>query len=177
MPECLNDRERKDRNGDERRRLLKPREQIRRKRHFGNVEFVVPHLPEERFFDHEVEIRQIDAVKPDTVLHDGPRPVVVPARERQPKIVRRHPLPDCRIRADPIVRRSNHIDTFRDSLTRLLRQDSLRDTTRRTRQMTRFATRSVSDPVRSFAPAGFGLCASGHHRRRQGRVRRRACRA
>ena len=49
---------------------------------------MMAHLPEEDFLDHEVQVGQIDAVKPYTVFHNRARPVVIPACQRQSQIFR-----------------------------------------------------------------------------------------
>ena len=75
------------RQGDERAvRLLVQREEVAREGHFGGIELREPEHPEEDLLNLQPQAGEIDALRPDRSLMQGPRPVIVPARERQGKV-------------------------------------------------------------------------------------------
>jgi hypothetical protein len=59
------------------------------------LEFLIAKHPKERFFDREIEVREIDAVRPHRAIGESARAIVVPASEGQPDV--RHRLAFTRL--------------------------------------------------------------------------------
>jgi hypothetical protein len=79
---------RKYRDGYERGIGPEQGQDVRGQRHFGDVEFVVPQHAEERFLDRKAQVVEVKALRPDALVDERARAVVVPAGEGESQ--RRH---------------------------------------------------------------------------------------
>ncbi|MGE5288792.1 MAG: hypothetical protein ACM3ML_16655 [Micromonosporaceae bacterium] len=74
------------------------RQQVRGQAHLGDIELVVAKLPVKGLLDAEGDEVEVDPLRADAAVREGPHPVVVPARERQRELAHRlsgwiRPLP------------------------------------------------------------------------------------